>query len=538
MGCRASKTGNFHEAYVVGGKIWQGETAQVRTVKRAYSVEDLSVRVLDVRKASSKGDGDEVDAALKRKVVHEFRVWSRVGSHENIVRSMEIVWDGPFAYIVTENCDYSLLYILERLPLLNEQTLSRFFLQAVKALNHVHGQGIVHCDIRPDNFLVSGKDFVFKLTGWSCAKFLNTEEIQGRAFLYKESGLVPYMSPEMISGKGYDFKTDIWSLGVVVYLLFYGCFPYKPTENNLDSMRQAIRKGDPAPTFEPWISAHKSNAFSPAAMTFIQALLDRNMEERPTADEALSFPYLKLAAHNEARELATKQRLLPMLCGALRSGAFEVLAAAEVENDVDLLLKFYQFPYHGQISPWLEPRPHASILKAAMESAQEATESQEPLALQALKRMRQGETAKQLGTTSWAGGGDRMVDGEFSISLADLKRLRKGEVYDGLKSTMPTGSEELSAKERPPRNNRRGGEKGKSNAEVNGNGSRSIGMAAHEADSQALQGQEAPPIGLEERGEHSEEMLVLAPGQDSMPCTFIDPEPISPDADNDDLETV
>eukprot|EP00971_Amphidinium_carterae_P211112 4189108-Amphidinium_carterae.2 len=92
--------GNFHQAYVVGGKIWQGETAQVRTVKKEYAVEDLSVRIVDLRKQSTKGDTDEVDPGLKKKASMEKLVWSRVGRHENIVRLLEIIWDGPLAYMV------------------------------------------------------------------------------------------------------------------------------------------------------------------------------------------------------------------------------------------------------------------------------------------------------------------------------------------------------------------------------------------------------------------------------------------------------
>jgi len=137
-----------------------------------------------------------------------------------------------------------------------------------------------------------------------------------------------------------------------------------------------------------------------------------------------------------------------------------------------------------------------------MESSEEGTASQEPLAIQALRCLKQGETAKELGTF-WKG--NKIVEGEFSISLADLQKMRKGEVYDVLKQMMPTGSEELCKKNRPRRQKR---DKGDSSTNLNLNGSRSV--------EQEVRNHEQP--GLESSS------LVLAPGQDSVPVSSVGDE--------------
>mmetsp|Transcript_5965 Transcript_5965/g.13136 ORF Transcript_5965/g.13136 Transcript_5965/m.13136 type:complete len:525 (+) Transcript_5965:134-1708(+) len=446
MGCGVGKVDNFHEAYVLGNKIWQGEMGQVRTAKKPYEADDLSVRILDLRKKGASSGSDAVDPKLRKRANHEAQVWSKAGQHDHIVKLLDVIWETPMLYMVTEYCDYSLLYILERMPLVNEQTLSRFFRDALLALQHLHKRGIVHCDVRVDNFLVCGKKFTFKLTGFGAAQLLPTEGTQGTAYLYTPSGHASYMSPEMLSGKGYEYKTDVWSLGVIVYLLFYGQYPYKPKEKTATSMKDAILKGEPPPTFEPWMATQRTAIFSNAAMAFLKALLDRNVEERPTAEECMEFTYLKLVDQHEGREAALKQKLLPMLCGALRSGAFEVLTSVDEETDVDILLNYQQFPYHGPISPWTPLRPHCSILKSAMEATQDksSTWQEEPDAIQALRKMRQGEVAQQLGTVLRGPNKESAMEGEFSISLGELKKMRKGDVFDELHKIMPRKSQDMS----------------------------------------------------------------------------------------------
>eukprot|EP00971_Amphidinium_carterae_P199515 3959717-Amphidinium_carterae.1 len=329
MGCvAAGQASNFHEAYILGGKIWQGEFTQVRVCKKPYEIEDVAVRVIDLRKP---GDPASTDALRLRQTQNELRIMAKVGSHPNVVQFMEAIWEGSFLYIVHDCCDYSLLYILERLPYLNEQTLSKFFKAALLSLQHIHSRGIVHCDVRLDNFLVTGTGFTFKLTGFRHARtLLNSEQVQGAAYLYSigphPAYMSPFMSPEMIGGKGFDYKTDLWSLGVVVYLLFYGTTPYKPRANTEASMKEVILAGEPPPSYEAWMRKHRPTIFSAAAMTFLKALLDRNADERPTASEGLTFPYMKLADSMEGRELAEKQKLLPQLCGALKAGGFEHLS--------------------------------------------------------------------------------------------------------------------------------------------------------------------------------------------------------------------
>mmetsp|Transcript_25342 Transcript_25342/g.46414 ORF Transcript_25342/g.46414 Transcript_25342/m.46414 type:complete len:464 (+) Transcript_25342:1-1392(+) len=451
MGCAAvGKTGNFHEAYVLGTKVWQADGVQVRVAKRAYdeqeaachqaSQADISVRIVSLRGLKSfKDRRDTVDPQLRKRAQHEAHMWSKVGQHENIVRLLEVILEGPMMYMVTEPCDYGILYILERMPLLNEQTLARFFRDGLKALQHVHKQGIVHGDVRLDNFFVSGSKFVLKLTGFGAAAQLPSD----KSLLYTTSGHVPYMSPEMLSGAGYEFKTDVWSLGVVVYLLFYGRFPYKPKEKTAESMREAIIKNEPPPAFEPWMATQRDVVFTDAAMEFLTMLLRHSVAERPTAGKALESNYLEQADSTDARGVALEQKLLPMLCGALRCGAFVRLTSKEEETDIDTWVNLQQSPYHGPISPWTPLRPHASILKAAMEASHTPASMEEPDAIQALRKIREGDVAQQLGTIM-RGDGERKMEGEFSIALGDLRRMRKGDGSDELHRFTPAKSEERS----------------------------------------------------------------------------------------------
>lgn len=146
---------------------------------------------------------------------------------------------------ITEHCDRNKMSIEERLEL---------FLQVCDGVQYAHQKGIIHRDIKPSNILVSvdGDKAAPRIIDFGVSKAI-TKQLNERT-LYTEQGQFvgtpEYMSPEQaeMGAQDIDTRTDIYSLGVVLYELLTGALPFDPDtlrESSIDNIRKIIREQDP-----------------------------------------------------------------------------------------------------------------------------------------------------------------------------------------------------------------------------------------------------------------------------------------------------
>lgn len=96
---------------------------------------------------------------------------------------------------------------------IGEPRIWKIFTQLCESLNYIHSKNILHGDLKPQNVLLSGKDYDVKL-----ADFGISTAVQGSNFkLFDAIGSLTYMSPELIKGEPYDTKADVWGLGCILY---------------------------------------------------------------------------------------------------------------------------------------------------------------------------------------------------------------------------------------------------------------------------------------------------------------------------------
>lgn len=224
----------------------------------------------------------------------------------------------------------------------------------LQALSRIHALGIVHRDVNPNNFLCKGESATVTLCDFGLAAVLPMGKID-RPVLGGISGTPPFMSPEMLNGRGYNAKTDIWSLGVIAYVIFVGTYPYGKAERNAQRMKLAIAAGVPRPTFAPKASAMfaRKMPISASGVALLKTRLSREQIIRPSAQAVLHHPWFVMTRHGE---LQSSVSLWPMLISAKLYGAFECRTVSNTFKDEDMttpgsmadLLQRRQLMYHSR----------------------------------------------------------------------------------------------------------------------------------------------------------------------------------------------
>ena len=106
------------------------------------------------------------------------------------------------------------------------------FYKIIDAIDFMHSLGLIHCDIKPENILLDEK-LNPKIIDFGTLTVRNS---------FREKGTLEYQSPEMCLGEIYDYRTDLWSLGILLYIMYYGCFPFYEKKNKIYTDKEHIRK--------------------------------------------------------------------------------------------------------------------------------------------------------------------------------------------------------------------------------------------------------------------------------------------------------
>eukprot|EP00929_Paragymnodinium_shiwhaense_P123508 TRINITY_DN9746_c0_g1_i2.p1 TRINITY_DN9746_c0_g1~~TRINITY_DN9746_c0_g1_i2.p1 ORF type:complete len:470 (-),score=67.04 TRINITY_DN9746_c0_g1_i2:166-1575(-) len=176
-----------------------------------------------------------------------------------------------------------LLHLLARLKMkkqFNEAQAAQASYQMLLAISYLHSHNIVHCDIKLENFLYdsTGDQANLKLIDFGFSKMWDH-----RHAIHSKRGTPSYTAPEVFIGDFTD-KCDLWSLGVVVFILLGGHSPFPMRDEKV--CRERILKGDITWREDRWCH------LSANALDFVKRLLVTNPDKRMSADEALQHPWL------------------------------------------------------------------------------------------------------------------------------------------------------------------------------------------------------------------------------------------------------
>jgi calcium-dependent protein kinase len=207
--------------------------------------------------------------------------------HPNIVNLYEVFEDNQYIYLPMEVCEGGELFdkIIE-MGHFSEQVACNLFIQMISSIAYLHSKEIVHRDLKPENFLFSHKSISspLKLIDFGLAKSVSTQ-----SKMSTKTGTCYYVSPEVLAGP-YDLKCDIWSLGVILYMMLSG---YPPFDGDSDrEILEAVKSSQLKFNDPVW------DAISSEAKDLLTHLLDRNPTSRFTSQQVLAHPWFTLFQHS------------------------------------------------------------------------------------------------------------------------------------------------------------------------------------------------------------------------------------------------
>ncbi|MCQ2816219.1 MAG: protein kinase [archaeon] len=221
--------------------------------------------------------------------------------HPNIMKIFEYFVNEKFYYFIMEYVGGGELYSqIIKLQNYDERSAAIIMKQIFSSVTYLHSMNIVHRDLKPENMmLVSPKDMSIKLIDFGTANYVNPGKT-----LNLKIGSAYYMAPEVLTGK-YGIECDLWSCGVILYLLLVG---YPPFDGNTNAeIMDKIKKGKFFLGGDDW------DNISSSAKDLIKKLLVLNPSERITGMEALRHPWILKNAKDYTSSVIKTDTELPKL---------------------------------------------------------------------------------------------------------------------------------------------------------------------------------------------------------------------------------
>jgi len=215
--------------------------------------------------------------------------------HPSVLRFVDVYEDDAYVHIVTELCAGGELF--DRIvdddgaPALAEDAAARVLRQVLAAVAHLHARGVAHRDVKPENILFASPaaDAPVKLVDFGLAK-RHACGRKGAPKMRSRVGTPYYMAPEVLRHR-YDEACDLWSVGVVAYILLCG---YPPFNGRTDEeVFEAICRGRCHFSKRDW------SGVSWEGRDFVRRLLQKEPEKRMTAQQALEHPWIRKHADDD-----------------------------------------------------------------------------------------------------------------------------------------------------------------------------------------------------------------------------------------------
>lgn len=267
------QTARLREHYSVGKKLGQGQFGTTYLCSHRSSGAQFACKSIPKRKLVCRDDYDDV--------LREIQIMHHLSEHPNVVRIEGSYEDAVFVHLVMELCAGGELFDrIVKKGHYSEKEAVKLIKTIVEVVEACHSLGVVHRDLKPENFLFDSvsEDAKLKATDFGLSVFYKP----GQTF-HEVVGSPYYVAPEVLC-KVYGPEVDVWSAGVILYILLSGVPPFwAETESGI--FRQILH-GKLDFQSDPWPS------ISDSAKDLVQKMLERDPKKRISAHEVLCHPWI------------------------------------------------------------------------------------------------------------------------------------------------------------------------------------------------------------------------------------------------------
>jgi len=292
------------DLFVTTGKIL-GNPGQYGVVREGLvkegKLKGLKVAVKIVAKWKYKAP--KITRSFFEDLRNEVRLIRASHEHPNVVKVYKVFEDIENLYIIMEHCSGGELF--DQITSdgvgtanFNEAKASKIMSQVIASTHHIHTLGVVHCDLKPENFIFTDQTAkaTLKLIDFGMAKI-----VHWRTYHKRMNGTPYYIAPEVLSGS-YNKSCDMWSIGVILFILIFGFPPFYDNTNSPDREKgeiiiyKMVKRGFSPRVrsgYGPWFP--KAQPVSTSVKDLIARLLRTDVASRMTSDEALAHPWITTA---------------------------------------------------------------------------------------------------------------------------------------------------------------------------------------------------------------------------------------------------
>ena len=227
----------------------------------------------------------KMDEINDSSVLNELLILKKI-DHQNVIKIYEFYSDEKNFYLITENCSGGDLFTATKNQNLSEIQVANIIYQILLALNNLHKMKIMHRDLKPENILVSKIEenglYRVKLCDFGTSHIFKIgkkeKSITGSSY---------YIAPEVLNKK-YDFKCDLWSVGIIMYVLLTKKIPFHGQSDK--DLRKNIKKKSSKYIKKPIL------IYSEYCQEVLDKLLEKDYSKRINAEQALELNLFKV--HN------------------------------------------------------------------------------------------------------------------------------------------------------------------------------------------------------------------------------------------------
>jgi serine/threonine protein kinase len=253
--------------------LGHGKFGLVKLATHIKTGKNVAIKVID------KSKMNEQDHHL----LHRELEILKMCQHPHIVRLLDIFENHMLMYIVMEVCSGGDLfkYLDVRNWEINEDRARTLSHELATAIFYLHSYGIVHRDLKLENIIMSDdtEKAHLKLLDFGLSQFLGPSQTANDPF-----GTITFVAPEILQQKPYGQKIDIWSLGVITYILLTGSQPFDADEDS-EIARQIIKEN-------PDYSSSTFGSVSKDGLDFVKACLTKDQAKRPSIQEMLDHAWM------------------------------------------------------------------------------------------------------------------------------------------------------------------------------------------------------------------------------------------------------